>query len=68
MVPLEIFPPVMERIAHVTPHAWALDALGEVIGRGGGVADVLPELGVLAAYGAVLLTAATSLFRRTITT
>ncbi|HEX6131125.1 MAG TPA: ABC transporter permease [Actinomycetota bacterium] len=67
MVPLEIFPPVMERIAHLTPHAWALDALGESLARDAAPADVAAELGVLAAYGVALLAVATALLRRTIT-
>ena len=27
MVPLEVFPPLMYRIAHLLPHAWAIEAL-----------------------------------------
>jgi ABC-2 type transport system permease protein len=67
MVPLEIFPPVMRTIAHATPHAWAIDAFDVVLGEGGGIADVLPELGVLAAYAAVLLVVASVVFRRRLT-
>jgi ABC-2 type transport system permease protein len=67
MVPLEVFPPAMRTIAHVTPHAWALDAFSKVLGRDGTVADVLPQLGVLALYAAVLLGLATFLFRRKLT-
>jgi len=67
MVPLEAFPDPMRRIAHLTPHAWAVDGFGELIRRGGGVADILPELGVLAGFAAALLTAATWRFHRSIT-
>jgi ABC-2 type transport system permease protein len=67
MVPLDIFPPVMERIAHLTPHAWALDALGASLARDAAPADVAAELGVLTAYGVALLAVATALLRRTIT-
>jgi ABC-2 type transport system permease protein len=67
MVPLEIYPDPVRVAAHATPHAWALDAFAEVLGRGGGVGDVLPQLGVLAAYGAVLLAIATQVFRRRLT-
>jgi hypothetical protein len=38
-----------------------------VLGEGGGIADVLPELGVLAAYAAVLLVVASVVFRRRLT-
>jgi ABC-2 type transport system permease protein len=64
MVPLEIFPPAMVTVAHVTPHAWALDAFDEILRRGGTIGDVLPELAVLVGYAAVLLAVATVVFRR----
>ena len=67
MVPLEIFPPVMVTVAHVTPHAWALDALTESLTANAGPAEVAAPLGVLAAYAAVLFAAATVLLRRSIT-
>ena len=67
MVPLELFPPTIATIAHVTPHAWAIEALTDAL-DGGAPADVAGELAVLAVYGAGLLTIATVLFRRTLTT
>jgi ABC-2 type transport system permease protein len=67
MVPLEVFPSAMRTVAHVTPHAWALDAFTEILARGGSVADVVGELGVLLAYAAVLLGISVALFRRRLT-
>ncbi len=55
MLPLELFGPTMQRVAHLTPHAWALDAFAELVRRGGNTVDILPELGVLSLYAAVLL-------------
>jgi ABC-2 type transport system permease protein len=55
MVPLELFPGTMRLVAHFTPHAWAGDAFAELLRHGGTVADILPQLGVLAAFAAVLL-------------
>ena len=55
MMPIELFSPTMRQVAHVTPHAWALDAFAELVRRGGGIIDILPELGILAAYALVLL-------------
>ena len=55
MFPLDLFSPTMQRVAHITPHAWALDGYAELVRRGGSTLDILPELGVLAAYAAVLL-------------
>jgi ABC-2 type transport system permease protein len=67
MVPIDLFPDPMVTVAHVTPHAWAMDAFDAVLRDGGGIPDVLPELGVLAAYAAALLAAATVVFRRRLT-
>ena len=67
MVPLEVFPPVMNRIAHLIPHAWAIDALNASITTQAGPAQLLKELSVLAAYAAALLTGATLMLRRTLT-
>ncbi|HSC91439.1 MAG TPA: ABC transporter permease [Gaiellaceae bacterium] len=67
MVPLEVFPEGMRRIAHLTPHAWANDGFAELLRHGGGLADLGVELGVLVAYGTALLAASTWLLRRRIT-
>jgi hypothetical protein len=56
----------MERVAHVTPHAWAIGALTDAL-EGAGPVDVASDLAVLAGYAAALLVAATVLFRRTLT-
>jgi ABC-2 type transport system permease protein len=45
----------MTRVAHLTPHAWALDGFAELVREDGTVMDILPELGVLAVYAAILL-------------
>jgi ABC-2 type transport system permease protein len=58
MVPPEIFPEPMATISWLTPHRWALDAFRELI-AGGGVADILVQLGVLLVMGVVLLALAT---------
>lgn len=55
MLPLELFSPAMNRVAHFTPHAWAIDGFAELVRRDGTVVDILPELGVLAGYAVVLL-------------
>jgi ABC-2 type transport system permease protein len=67
MFPLDLFSPTMQRVAHITPHAWALDGYAELVRRGGNVVDIIPELGVLAAYAAGLLLLATWRLRVAIT-
>jgi ABC-2 type transport system permease protein len=67
MVPLEIFPDAVRSAAHVTPHAWGNDAFADLLGDGGGVGSVLPELGILAGYAVVLLALAGRRLRVAIT-
>lgn len=55
MYPIELFPDTLRTVAHATPHAWAAEALAEVQRHGGGLVDILPELGVLLGFAAVLL-------------
>jgi ABC-2 type transport system permease protein len=59
MVPLEIVPKVMRTVALVTPHAWANRAMAEIVRRDGGLADVVLEVGMLAAFAVALLGLAT---------
>jgi ABC-2 type transport system permease protein len=67
MVPLEVFPPVMRTIAHATPHAWGNDAFSTLLDHGGGLGDVLGDVGVLLCFAAVLLAIGTWRLRRTLT-
>jgi ABC-2 type transport system permease protein len=66
MWPLEIVPKGMQQFGHIFPHAWAMDAWIEMIGRGGDLADITTELAVLAGYVAVLFPLATWRLRRAI--
>lgn len=67
MLPSELFSPTMQTVAHVTPHAWALDGFAELVRRDGGLLDILPELGVLFGYAAVLVLFASYRLRVAIT-
>jgi ABC-2 type transport system permease protein len=66
MLPIQLFSPTLQRIAHLTPHAWALDAFAK-IRADGGISDIGLELGALAAYALVLLLFASWRLRRAIT-
>ena len=67
MFPAELFSPTMQKVAHITPHAWALDGYAELVRHGGNTLDILPELGVLSLYAAVLLGLAAWRLRAAIT-
>jgi ABC-2 type transport system permease protein len=64
MVPLEVFPSTVRAVAHATPHAWGNDAFSELLRHGGGLGDVLGDVGVLLAFAAVLLVLGTWRLRR----
>ena len=66
MYPIELFPDTLRTVAHATPHAWAAEALAEVQRHDGGLTDVLPQLGVLAGFAAVLLLLGAWLLRRSL--
>lgn len=54
MMPLEFYSSTMLTVAHATPHAWAADGFATLVRHDGTVLDILPELGVLTGYAAVL--------------
>ena len=70
MLPLSImkvFSPGLWKVAHITPHAWGIEAFEEIIIRGGGVLDILPQLAVLTGFAAVVFVAATWRLRAALT-
>jgi ABC-2 type transport system permease protein len=67
MLPLQLFSPTLRRIAHVTPHAWAVDGFAKLVQEGASLTSIIPELGVLAAFAAVLLLVSSWRLRAAIT-
>ena len=67
MVPLELFGDTMRQIAHITPHAWAIDGFDELIRFNGTIPDIVREIAVLFAMGVVLIVLASWQFRRVLT-
>lgn len=47
MVPRVIMPQFMRDFGLISPHAWGLDAYQDVLVRGYGIAEILPETGAL---------------------
>lgn len=54
MLPVELFSDTMLTIARFIPHYWAIDALADVVRRDAGLADVVPQLGILLAFAATI--------------
>ncbi|WP_226670006.1 ABC transporter permease [Metabacillus litoralis] len=55
MVPLFIMPDMMQKIALITPHAWALTGYQDILVRGLGFSDVIVNCLVLFGFGFVFL-------------
>jgi ABC-2 type transport system permease protein len=63
LVPKLVMPPFMQQLAGFSPFSWGLDGFLEVFLRGGGVREVLPAAGRLAAFAAACFAAAILRFR-----
>jgi ABC-2 type transport system permease protein len=63
MVPLFVMPDFMQAVARLTPHAWALLGYQKLLVGGGTLRDVLPNVGVLAAFASACFATAVWRFR-----
>lgn len=52
--PLEITPPFMQVVGHLSPVAWAMDGFRQLVYFNGGIADVILPVGVLVGAAVVL--------------
>jgi ABC-2 type transport system permease protein len=67
MLPLESFGDTMTTVAFLTPHAWGYDAFSALVRDQASLVDVLPHVGVLLGYAAVLLALGVWRFRAAVT-
>jgi len=61
MVPLQVFElisPGLYKVAHITPHAWGLEAFDSIVLNDGTFADIAAFLAILLVYALVLYTLA----------
>ena len=63
MVPVFVMPVWMQRLARLTPHFWALQGYQDILVRGLGVREVLPEVGILLGFAGAFYTLALLRFR-----
>lgn len=61
--PLELFPPVMQKIAMIFPTYWSMQGLLDLLLRGGGLINVLPEAGVLLGFAVIFFSVGVWRFR-----
>jgi ABC-2 type transport system permease protein len=53
LFPADFFPPLLRTIGYFIPHTWAMMAYQDLLVRGQGLAQVLPEIGVLLLFAAI---------------
>lgn len=63
MVPLSLMPEAMQSFARLSPHSWALTGFQDIIVRGYGFSEILPEAGALLAFAAVFFIAGVARFK-----
>ncbi len=51
--PLELFPETVQNIVKVLPTTWAMQGMLDLVLRGGGLMDILPEAGVLLGFAGI---------------
>jgi len=61
--PIELFPTLMQSAVRVLPTTWAMQGLLDIVLRGRGLVDILPEAGVLLGFAAVFFTIGVLRFR-----
>ncbi|HVF25419.1 MAG TPA: ABC transporter permease [Anaerolineales bacterium] len=61
--PLELFPPAIQNAVKVLPTTWAMQGMLDLVLRGGGLMDILPEAGVLLGFAALFFTVGVWRFR-----
>jgi len=61
--PLELFPPAIQNAVKVLPTTWAMQGMLDLVLRGGGLPDILPEAGVLLGFAALFFSVGVWRFR-----
>ncbi|MCG5540225.1 MULTISPECIES: ABC transporter permease [unclassified Halorhodospira] len=64
MVPKAVMPPGMQELAHVSPMSWALEGFWDMVLRYQDWRAVIPEMGMLAAFGVLCWSGAALLYNR----
>jgi ABC-2 type transport system permease protein len=64
MAPLEVFPDVMLKVAHATPHYWAITAWQQLIFDGEGLGAIVGSLLILGVFAVTFVSLAAIVLRR----
>jgi ABC-2 type transport system permease protein len=61
--PLELFPASIQNAVKVLPTTWAMQGMLDLVLRGGGLVDILPEAGVLLGFAVIFFSVGVMRFR-----
>ena len=61
--PLELFPPAIQNAVKILPTTWAMQGMLDLVLRGGGLIDILPEAGVLLGFAVLFFSVGVWRFR-----
>ena len=61
--PLELFPPAIQNVVKILPTTWAMQGMLDLVLRGGGLQDILPEAAVLCGFAILFFSAGIWRFR-----
>jgi ABC-2 type transport system permease protein len=61
--PLELFPPAIQNIVKILPTRWAMQGMLDLVLRGGGLRDILPEAAVLLGFAVIFFSVGVWRFR-----
>lgn len=61
--PIEFFPTVVQSLVKILPTTWAMQGLLDLVVRGGGILNILPEAAVLLGFAAVFFSIGVLRFR-----
>jgi len=61
--PLELFPSTIQNAVRILPTTWAMEGMLDLVLRGRGLVDILPEAGVLLGFAVIFFTVGVLRFR-----
>ncbi|MBI5945130.1 MAG: ABC transporter permease [Chloroflexi bacterium] len=61
--PIELFPSFVQNIVKILPTTWAMQGLLDLVLRGGGLTEILPEAGVLLGFATIFFSIGVVRFR-----